>query len=366
MRYCAAAQTGGCDGDLEQIVEQTKHEGGKTVAGPRKKDSGEKIDLFCHILPQKYNTALLKKSRPSYNLEINSNRPALTDLDLRFKTMDKFDGLKQVLTLGAPPIEFAESPQDAIDLARMANDGMAELLDRYPDRFVAAVASLPMNDVDASLREIDRAIGELKLRGIQIFSSINGKPLDSPDFLPLYEKMAGYDLPILIHPVRDIDVPDYPGEKRAKYTLFLAFGWPFETTMAMGRLVFSGVMEKYPNLKIVTHHCGAMLPFFASRIPKVEAAGDGEIMTLAKPPVDYFRMFYGDTCLGGNVAALMCGHAFFGADHIVFSTDYPYPPPHPGEATIDKTIKSIEQMTVPDEEKAKIFSGNTRKLLKLS
>ena len=326
----------------------------------------EKIDLFCHILPQQYNAVLTKKSRPCYNLEVNRARPGLTDLDLRFRAMDKFAGLKQVLTLGAPPIEFVESLQDAADLAKIANDGMAELVARNPDRFVAAVASLPMNDVDASLKEIDRAIGELKLRGIQIFSSINGKPLDSPDFLPLYEKMAEYDLPILIHPVRDIDVPDYPGEKRAKYTLFLAFGWPFETTMAMGRLVFSGILEKYPNLKIVTHHCGAMLPFFASRIPKVEAAGDGEIMKLAKSPVDYFKTFYGDTCLGGNVAALMCGHAFFGADHIVFSTDYPYPPPHPGEAAIERTIKSVEQMAIPSEEKTKIFSGNTRKLLKLS
>jgi len=329
----------------------------------QKKDVAEKIDIFPHILPRKYNEALLKKSRSCYNLEANRLAPALVDLDLRFKTMDKFEGLKQVLTLGAPPIEYVVSPKDAVDLARMANDGMAELVNKYPDRFVTAAASLPMSDVDASLREADRAIKELKFKGIQIFSSINGKPLDSPEFLPLYEKMTQYDLPILIHPARDIDVPDYPGEKSAKYSLFVAFAWPFETTMAMGRLVYSGIMEKYPNLKFVAHHCGAMLPFFSVRIRTAAQAGEGEIMKLTKHPVEYFKRFYGDTVLGGNTSAMMCGYAFFGADHMVLATDYPYT----GEIVgLEAVIKAVERMNISEEEKAKIFSKNARQLLKLS
>jgi predicted TIM-barrel fold metal-dependent hydrolase len=334
---------------------------GSTLA--QKKDLAEKIDIFQHILPRKYNEALLKKSRPCYNLEANRLRPALVDLDLRFKTMDKFEGLRQVLTLGAPPIEFAVSPKDAVDLARMANDGMAELVNKYPDRFVAAVASLPMSDVDASLREADRAIKELKCKGIQIFSSINGKALDSLEFLPLYEKMSQYDLPIWIHPGRDKEVPDYPGEKSAKYALFVAFAWPFETTMAMGRLVYSGIMEKYPNLKLIAHHCGAMIPFFSARIPVVAQAGEGEIMKLTKPPVEYFKRFYGDTVLGGNTSALMCGYAFFGADHMVLGTDYPYPGEIKG---LEAVIKAVGRMNISGEEKGKIFSENARHLLKLS
>ncbi len=324
--------------------------------------TGEKIDLFCHILPPKYNEAFVNKARKDFNYEANTGRPALTNLDVRFKTFDKFEGLKQVLTLGAPGVESA-FPQDAVDMARIANDGMAELVNKYPDRFVAAIASLPMNDIDAALREAERAFKDLRCRGIQVFSSINGKPLDSPELLPIYEMMSRYDLPILIHPGKDREVPDYPSERASKYGLFVMFAWPFETTLALGRLVYSGVMEKYPNLKVVAHHCGAMLPFFSARVQSAAAAGEGEIMKLTKPPEQYFKRIYGDTVLGGNTSAMMCGYTFFGADHMVFSTDYPYPGADLGIAAV---IKGIEGMNIANEEKEKIFSKNVRQLLKLS
>jgi predicted TIM-barrel fold metal-dependent hydrolase len=336
--------------------------GAPQLTSAQTKYSGEKIDFFCHILPPNYNEAFVNRGRKGYNYEANALRPQLANLDLRLKTFDKFEGLKQVLTLGAPAVESA-FPNDAVDMSRLANDGMAELVNKYPDRFVAAIASLPMNNVDAALREAERAFKDLKCKGIQVFSSVNGKPLDSPEFLPIYEMMTQYDLPILIHPGKEREVPDYPGEKASKYALFVAFAWPFETTLALGRLVYSGVMEKYPNLKIVAHHCGAMVPFFAARIPLVAQAGEGEIMKLTKPPVEYFKRFYGDTVLGGNSSAMMCGYNFFGADHMVFSTDYPYPGADLGVAAV---IKGIEGMNISDEEKAKIFSKNVRRLLKLA
>ncbi len=332
------------------------------IPSAQTKYSGEKIDLFCHILPPKYNEAFVNKARRGFNYEANNSRPQLANLDLRLKTLDKFEGLKQVLTLGAPGVEAA-FPNDAVDMARMANDGMAEIVNKYPDRFVAAIASLPMNNVDAALREAERAFKDLKCKGIQVFSSINGKPLDSPEFFPIYEMMTKYDLPILIHPGREREVVDYPGEKAAKYMLFVMYAWPFETTMALGRLVYSGVMEKYPTLKIVAHHCGAMIPFFSARIQTVEAAGEGEIMKLTKPPEQYFKRIYGDTVLGANTSAMMCGYNFFSADHIVFSTDYPYTGADFGVAAV---IKGIEGMNITNEEKAKIFSKNVRQLLKLA
>ena len=136
--------------------------------------------------------------------------------------------------------------------------------------------------------------------------------------------------------------------------------------MAMSRLVMSGIMEKYPSLKVVVHHCGAMLPFFARRA-LLGVPEPGEIMKLTHPPMDYYKKFYGDTVLGGNTPALMCGYAFFGAGHMVFASDYPYPG---GVARADialgEVIKSVEDMNVSEEDKANIFSRNARRLLKLS
>jgi len=329
--------------------------------------SGEKIDMFCHIIPPKFKEALFKKAKRSgYYLENTNRLPALFNLDIRFRAMDKYEGLREILDLGAPPLEHLLSPKDAAEVARIANDEMAGLVAKYPDQFVGAVAGLPMNDVDAALRETDRAVKELKFKGVQLFSSINGKPLDRPEFLPLYEKMAQYDLPVWIHPVKDNNIGDYADEKYSKYSLFNAFGWPYETTLAMSRLVFSGIMEKYPNLTFIAHHCGAMLPFFAGRVGLV-AAQPGEVTKLTKPPLQYFKKFYGDTVLGGNTPALMCGYAFFGADNMLFASDYPYPGgPEQGDIAVGDVIKSVELMSITPGEKAKIFSGNARRLLKLS
>jgi aminocarboxymuconate-semialdehyde decarboxylase len=185
--------------------------------------------------------------------------------------------------------------------------------------------------------------------------------------MALYEKMARYDLPIWIHPARDNNIPDYPDEAFSKYALFLAFGWPYETTLAMGRLVFSGIMEKYPSIKFIVHHCGAMLPFFSKRVLlAAQVARTGEVMKLTYPPMEYFKKFYADTVLGGNTPALMCGYAFFGPDHMLFGSDYPYPGgAERGDVALGEVIKSVEQMDVTKEEKAKMFSENAKRILSL-
>lgn len=331
--------------------------------------SGEKIDIFCHIIPPKYKEALFKKATgKSYYLANTHRVPALTSLEARFRVMDQYEGLRQVLNLGAPPLEHVLAPRDAAEVARIANDEMAELVSRYPDRFVAAVACLPYNDIDAAVRELERALGDLGLRGIQIFSSINGKPMDRPEFLAIYERMVHYDLPILIHPTRDYTTPDYPDEAHSRYDLFRIFAWPFETTLAMSRLVFSGIMERYPAIKFIAHHCGAMLPFFAGRVPKgptAESQG-GDLMKLSRPPLDYFKKFYADTNVDGNVAALNCGHAFFGTDNMVFASDYPYPGgAEKGHLALGEVIHSVETMNLTREELARIFSGNAKRLLNI-
>ncbi|MFC2073109.1 amidohydrolase family protein, partial [Chloroflexota bacterium] len=226
-----------------------------------------KIDMFCHILPAKYKEAFYKITPDNFYLKnVIESLPTLFDLEHRFRIMDKYEDLRHVLTLSLPPIEYIADGQKAIELAKLANDGMAELVLKYPDRFVAAAASLPMNNMDAALVELDRAIKDLNLKGVQLFTPMNDKPLDLPEFMPLYEKMSQYDLPIWVHPTRTADYTDYKTENRSRYMIFSNLGWPYETASFVTRLVFSGVLEKYPNLKIITHHCGGMIPFLEQRI----------------------------------------------------------------------------------------------------
>jgi len=328
-----------------------------------------KIDIFSHILPLKYKELLFKKAKPCYYLEAARSRPAVFDLDARFRIMDKFEGLQQVLTTSAPPLEYVVSPDEGVELAKIANDEMAELISKYPTRFFAAVACLPMHEVDAALREADRAIKELNFKGVQIYSSINGQPLDRPEFMPLYEKMAEYDLPIWIHPARDISIPDYPDEKESRYGAFLSIGWPYQTSLAMVRLVLSGVLEQYSEIKFIAHHCGAMVTFFEQRIGTVSLGDIGVTRgpQLSKPPLDYFKRFYVDTVVSGSPPALMCAYAFFGPDHMLFGSDYPYPGgPDKGDLALGKEIKAVEMMDVPLMDKEKIFEKNAKKILKVS
>ena len=226
------------------------------------------IDAFNHILPKKYQ-AVLEQKVPNRDMSSNLSRyaetvPTLLDLDARFRLMDSVEGYMQVLTLAAPTVESVASPEVAVDLCRFANDEMAELVEKYPDRFAAAIAALPLNDLDASLKEIDRAIRDLRLRGIQMYSDVNGMPLDAEALYPIYEKMERYNLPILIHPKRSPALPDYPGEENSRYRAWTKLGWPVASSMAMFRLVYGGVMERFPNLKIVTHHCGGVIPYLAA------------------------------------------------------------------------------------------------------
>lgn len=326
-------------------------------------DSAPIIDVFCHILPKKYRDALYKKSPPGRYVQdlarMHGTMPVLTDLDLRFRYMDVYPGLREVLSVISPPVELYMG-DDAIELARLANDELAELVAYYPGRFLGAFASLPMNNIDAAMKEAERAIEKLKMKGVLLYTPCDGNPLDSPLFFPLYEFLVKHDLPVLLHPTRERDIPDYPGETESKYRAFQSVGWPYETTLAMVRLVFSGVMEKYP-LKMITHHCGGMVPYFSNRLsgggPRLDEAIDLKT-ELKRPPLEYFKMFYGDTALGNNLAALMCGCAFFGAEHLVFGSDAP----HQG---YERRIAIIEQMPIPEKDRYLILAGNAARLLHL-
>ena len=321
-----------------------------------------KIDAYAHIIPPRFKETLRKIIPALYERQVLSN-PPLYDLDARFRIMDKFEPLRQVLTLGRIPVEHIAEPELASDLARQSNDEMAELISKYSDRFVAGLATLALNDIDGALRETDRAIKDLKFRGVYIHTPVDEVPLDHPKFLPLFEKMAEYDLPIVIHPMRKADHPDYLTEKVSEYFIFSLFGWPYDTTAAMARLVFSGVMEKYPNLKILTHHMGGMVPFYAERIKQFTQARNPQ--NLKKDAFSYFKRFYADTAIYGNPSALMCGFSFFGADRIVFGIDFPLGDTEKGSRNYRQTINAIEEMNISDEDRKKIYEDNARDLMRL-
>ena len=333
-----------------------------------------RIDLFCHILPPAYFARMTEISgRGAYMQKRIREIPVMVDLDLRFRMMDQFGDYVQVLSLAAPPIEALAAPADSPALARLANDSMAEIVSKHPDRFPAFIASLPMNDVVASVAELERAIGHLGAKGIQIFSNVNGRPLDDPAFAPIFDAAARSGFPVWLHPTRTAAFPDYQTEPKSKFEMWWTFGWPYETSVAMARIVFAGYLQKHPDLKVITHHMGGMIPYFAGRIgPGLDQLGvrtEDEDLTihlqrLGRRPYDYFKMFYADTALFGAQHAMECGLKFFGVNQVVFATDFPFDP-EKGTYNVRETIKDVDGLEISEADRTTIYEGNARRLLRL-
>lgn len=333
-----------------------------------------KLDIFNHIFPKNFYDKMMKVNPGLIDIGKRvRNIPVLIDLEKRFRMMDEFDGYAQIICLSSPPIELIAGPDVTPDLAKAANDGMAELVLKYPDRFPGFIASMPMNNPEAALEEIDRVVKDLKAVGIQFFTNVNEKPLDLPEFKPLFGRMAEHDLPIWIHPARRANFPDYLTEDKSKYEIWWTFGWPYETSVTMARLVFGYYFDEFPNLKIITHHMGGMIPYFEGRVgPGWDQLGSRTsdedytpiLKNLKKPHLEYFKGFYADTAVFGSMAATKCGLEFFGVDQILFASDSPFDP-EKGPAYIRETIKIVDALEISEEDRQKIYEGNARKLLKL-
>ena len=224
------------------------------------------IDVFNHFMPKAYLDRLAKLAPDHVAVTAFPRLKPLVDVDARLRLLDQFDDLRQVICLANPPLELVATPEQSPELARVANDALAEVCRRHPDRFPAFVASLPMNNVDAWLAEIDRAVTQLGARGIQVFTNVAGKPLSAPEFRPIFQKMVAHDLPVWVHPMRGPKFADYASEKASENEIWFSFGWPYETTACMTRLIYSGIFDELPTLKIISHHMGGMIPYFAGKI----------------------------------------------------------------------------------------------------
>jgi aminocarboxymuconate-semialdehyde decarboxylase len=333
--------------------------------------AGMQIDAYAHIVPPRFAgrvERLLAETGVPERIKLFDpwlhEDPALVDLDARWRTLEPFPDYRQVLVLGVFPIDELGPPEVTRALAREVNDELAELVAAYPDRFAGFAASLPLHDVDASIEELERARRDLSALGGLLHTNVNGLPLDDPRFEPLFARAHELDLALWLHPTRSPIWPDYLTESESKFGIWWSLGWPFETAVAMTRLVFSGHMERYPRLKVITHHAGGMIPHFSGRLDTIQAEDQREAFEtrFKKPALDYFRQFYVDTAMFGAPHAVRCAVEFFGPAQVLFGTDMPLG----GPAVIADTVTDLRALGLGADAEDAIFSGNAERVLGLS
>ena len=316
------------------------------------------IDGFSHMMPKPFLEAI-SLAYPTDELRELAGHTYFGETETRVRILDKHKIDKQVLTLARPTIWINMPPDITLKMTRTANDALAKVASQFPDRFIA-VGTLPLLS-EEFMPEFDRCIGDLGMAGIQIFTNMGGKSLDAPEFRWFFSKADHTRTPVWIHPQLVYGWPE-------KFCLDKIFGWLFDTSVALSQLVFSGIMEECPDLRIITHHTGAMVPHFSERIKGFYEAGKmyprAEFSPLPKDPLDYFRKFYGDTVLNGAVHAFECGYKFFGAEHLVFATDYPFGP-EKGELWLAGTLEQVEAAHLPKNEKDQILGGTLQGILEI-
>jgi aminocarboxymuconate-semialdehyde decarboxylase len=265
---------------------------------------------------------------------------------------------------------MTKDPAKTEEYAKIVNDGFAELCAKEPDHFPGWVAQAPMAAPDVGVREAARAM-KMGALGVQIYTNVAGRPLDDPAFEAFWKAMNKTETPIWLHPSRTASFPDYQSETKSKYEIWWTLGWSYETAAAMSRLVISGIMDKYPKLKIITHHFGGIVPMLEGRLgPGWDQIGartsDEDLQAvknrLKKRPLDYFKHnFYCDTAVFGGKPATECGLAFYDADKIVFASDCPFDP-EKGTYYIRETLKILDGLKLPKAKYKAIMHGNLEKL----
>lgn len=335
----------------------------------------KKIDVFNHIWPKAYHDLLIDHVGATTDITRRSEAvPMMTNLDRRFEVMDMFgEDYCQILSLASPPFEKFADPVKSLEFAQVGAEGMAELCQKYPDRFPGFIGTAVLNNPEAAVEDARRTLA-MGACGMQIFTNVQGKPLDSPEFEPFFEFMANSGKALWLHPARGQNFPDYLTEKRSEYEIWWTFGWPYETSAAMARMVFSGLFDRYPALRVITHHAGGMIPFFEGRVgPGWDQMGarttDRDLAAVRKglkrPHLAYFKDFYADTASFGSERAIAHAIDFFGEDRVMFASDAPFDPEQ-GPMYIRETIRILDQMDMPDSTRKKVYQDNAVNLLGLS
>jgi len=334
------------------------------------------IDFQAHIFPRSYldemkrlDGAVILEAPDPYSgmsyfydkklkCRINTATFQGQNIERRLEHMDRLGVDIHVLTIPAPGADRFEG-EDAVKIARVANDAIAEIARKHPKRFVGFF-TLPTSNVKASLDELERSVNELGLKGFGCFANLNGQALDREELFPIYERLAKYKLPVYVHPT----APLATEATGIDIMPTLIFGWAFDSTVAMTRLVYGRVLERFPEINFVVADVGGVLAFFAQRAINIYSGRTEEIHQrygLKENPLDSFRRFYVDTA-DHPAATLRCVKDFFGAERMVLGTNYPYGPEE-GCLLVKNSLKAIDGLELAAAEKAKILGGNAARIL---
>ena len=319
------------------------------------------IDFSAHYISDRVGKYIPKAGWYGPGIDAPIPFPAQNaDPEVRLAVMEKHGVDMQALSQTAPVV-VGFTPVEAAEICRLSNEDNYVLCKKYPKKFVN-ICLISLQDVRSAMEELERGVKDLDCRAITLGSNQNGKGLDFERFYPFYEKVIEYDLPIFIHPVQWESYPLVDMEKGWRFMQVL--GWPFDTSQAAWRLIFSGTLDRFPELKIVLHHYGAMLPFFSRRIEQNVRVFLKHKLKEGKDITEYWKNFYGDTALDGAVASYPVGYAFFGPDRSLFGTDYPFG----AEAGVDfyrENLAGVRAMNIPVADMKKILGENARRLLKI-
>ena len=332
-----------------------------------------RIDAHTHFAPPKFLEFVEKaEGRPFPLTPLYKSLPALTEIQPRIDLLDHNQIDLHVLV----PVPWIEAfhkvysdPALANQAARLMNDELAAVVATHPTR-LRGVAILPVVDPDAMVAELHRAVTQLGFVGAYVAVGPTTKPMDHPDYELLYKALVELDVTLWLHPSRPPFITDYTDEKLSQFYEWQLVGWPYDTTTAMFRIVFSGVFDRYPTIRIVTHHHGAFIPLLAPRLDNnwavLERVGLPMPTKISKPYIEHFRKFYCDTAASGFAPkALELAADFFGPERVLFGSDAPFDI-QDGQIFISETLRSIDAMAVSSETRTAILSKNAKQVLKLS
>lgn len=321
-----------------------------------------RVDVQTHVLPLPYLEALERRrafpsafreegewrvrAGPHMTLPVSEG---LLDPEEKLRAMDAAGVDVSLLSLNIPGPEGVEG-EEGERLARLANDALAEVCSRHPDRFWG-LASLACQQPDRSLRELDRCVRNLDFRGLQLFSNIAGHPLDHPSFERFYKRLCELDIPLVLHPA-------YPvmADAMADHQLIPTVGFMFDTTLAALRLIQSGVLERYPSLRVVLPHGGSTLPYLLGRIDYLSERHPGARAHIGEAPSAYFARFYVDSVTSSRAALEYCLQQV-GPGRLLFASDHPWVP-------LSRAVELVEGLPLGEGERRAVFGETAAKLFR--